>query len=84
MDENEFENLSLEGKADFVMKNASFVEAEDYYSYRILHYALETHHVELLYDFSNKLISVEFIEKKPPEKYIATQLESRLGDTSQL
>lgn len=84
MDDNAFENLSLEAKADFVKKNASFVEAEDYYSYRILHYALEKHYVELLYDFSNKLLNVEFVEKKPPENYISSQLESFLGDTAPL
>jgi hypothetical protein len=82
MDEYKFSNLSLADKADFVRKQGSFIEAQDFYSYHVLLYKLDQHDVELLYDFSNKIVSVEFIEKKPPGNFLANQLESYLDDTA--
>jgi hypothetical protein len=81
MDENMFNTLSLVGKADFIQKQGNFVEAEDYYSYRIVKYAVDNHHVEIVYDFSNTILSVEFTESKAINPEISSQLESSLGDT---
>ena len=81
MDEILFNSLSLEAKAEFVQKRGVFVDAEDYYSYRILLYTMDSHKVELLYDFNNQIISVEFIEKKQrhPKIDLSDSLDLSLG-----
>jgi hypothetical protein len=83
MDEALFANLSLAGKAEFVKKNGNFVEAQDYYSYQVFLYTLENHNVELLYDFDEHLVSVEFVETKPPSDFLSRQLESNIGDAAE-
>jgi hypothetical protein len=84
MDEYQFSKLSLEGQADFVKNKGNFIEAQDYYSYRVLLYDLDQHHIELLYDFTDRIVSVEFVEKKPSGNYLSNQLESYLGDSAPL
>lgn len=83
MDEALFSNLSLADKAEFVKKNGNFVEAQDYYSYQVFLYTLERHTVELLYDFDENLVSVEYVETKPPSDFLSRQLESNIGDATE-
>jgi hypothetical protein len=80
MDEILFNDLTLQAKEKFVKEHGSFVEAQDYYSYRILLYSLDQHHVELLYDFSDDIVSVEFVEKKNPPDHLSKDLQSFLED----
>jgi hypothetical protein len=84
MNDYDFDNLSLSQKAEFIKKQGTFIEAQDFYSYQILFYRLENHDVELLYDFTNQLVSVEFTEKKPLGDFLNDQLESSLDETSPL
>jgi hypothetical protein len=58
-----YNSLSLQGKAELIQKNGSFIEGEDFYSFRILLYTFEQHQVEITYDYSGSLISVEFVEE---------------------
>lgn len=82
MDEIQFNKLTLQAKAEYVQQKGNFIEAEDYYSYQILRYALDTHHVELLYDYTHSVVSVEFVEKKDSEDYRSSQLDTFLGDST--
>jgi hypothetical protein len=84
MNDYNFNNLSLAQKAEFVQKQGTFVEAQDFYSYHVLYYRLENHEVELLYDFTNQIVSVEFTEKKPPGDFLNDQLESTFDEASPL
>jgi len=83
MDEIQFNNLTLQAKAEYVQQKGNFIEAEDYYSYQILRYALDMHHVELLYDYTHSVISVEFVEKKESEDYRSSQLDSFFDDSTE-
>lgn len=67
MNESLFNNLSLEEKAEIVLKTGTFIRAEDNYSYRIQYYAFGDHIAELLFDFTDRIVSVEFVEKKIDE-----------------
>jgi hypothetical protein len=60
-----YNSLSLQGKADLIQKKGNFIEGEDFYSFKILLYTFEQHQVEITYDYSGSLISVEFVEEKP-------------------
>jgi hypothetical protein len=79
MDEVQFNNLTLQAKAEYVQQKGNFIEAEDYYSYQVLRFTLDAHQVELVYDYSHSVISVDFVEKNDTEKY-PSQFESFLGD----
>jgi hypothetical protein len=79
MDEIQFNSLTLQEKAEYVQQKGSFIEAEDYYSYQVLRFTLDTRQVELLYDYTHSVISVEFVDENDKEKY-PSQLESFLGD----
>jgi hypothetical protein len=54
-------HLSLKEQAIFIMEKGTFIEAEDYYSYRILHYQFNNQIAELTLDFSDEVVSVEFV-----------------------
>lgn len=78
MDETFYNQLPLQDKVTFIQKQGNFIEAVDYYSFRILLYVIENHHVELLYDEEDHIVSVEFVENRnelPPE------LEANLSDS---
>jgi hypothetical protein len=69
MNQAMFNNLSLESKAEFIQKQGNFIEGQDYYSYRILWYTLDNHYVELLYDFTDRIVKVEFMEARRDGTY---------------
>lgn len=73
-----YNTLSLKDKAELIQKKGSFIEGEDFYSFKILLYTFEQHQVEITYDFSGSLISVEFVEEKPSRH--GDQLSSNLDD----
>jgi hypothetical protein len=77
MDEIRFNELPLPEKAAFIQKQGSFIEAADYYSYKVFLYVMEEHHVEVVYDDEENLISVEYIENT---NSITPQLESDLDE----
>lgn len=80
MEEASFNKLPLQEKAVFIRKHGDFVEGQDFYSYQALFYSFENHIVELLYDFSNQIMSVEFVEQKESETYVSAQLEHLIED----
>ncbi|HET9485858.1 MAG TPA: hypothetical protein VFO54_00405 [Chryseosolibacter sp.] len=77
MDETLFNSLTLTQKADFVQENGQFIEAQDFYSFFILAYLLHQQKINLLYDFTGLLVSVER-EESSGENYLSDQLESSL------
>lgn len=81
MDQSQYNNLSLQAKAELVQKKGDFIEGEDFYSFKILLYTFENHQVEITYDYSGSLISVEFIEEKLSRH--GNELPSKLDDIFQ-
>ena len=80
MEEIFSKHLSLEAKEQLVRTKGRFVDGQDYYSFRILFYTLGNQNVELVYDFTNAIVSVELVEKKCSPAYFIDELESRLDD----
>lgn len=81
MDLSYYNQLPLRDKAEFIQKKGDFIEGEDFYSFKILLYTLEDHQVEITYDYSGSLISVEFVEEK--ESRHGSELPSKLDDIFQ-
>jgi hypothetical protein len=77
MDRSYYNTLTLRDKADLIQKKGDFVEGEDFYSFKVLLYTFEEHQVEITYDYSGSLISVEFVEEKASQH---NDLSSRLQD----
>jgi hypothetical protein len=69
--------LNLQEKAALIQKQGTFIEAEDFYSFRIFLYSVDQHRAELTFDQSGNIIEVEFVEKKD-EQAISPQLDSSL------
>jgi hypothetical protein len=59
MKETKFRDLPLTEKANLVREKGRFISAQDFYSYFILTYELTKHPVNLLYNFTGLLVSVE-------------------------
>jgi hypothetical protein len=60
-----FNQLSLDQKEQLVLSMGQFIEAEDEYSYRLIHYSLGDSAVELMYDNeTDKLVSASWVEDK--------------------
>jgi hypothetical protein len=76
MDQSSYNTLSLHDKAELVQKKGDFIEGEDFYSFKILLYTFQEHQVEITYDYSGSLISVEFVEEK--ESRHGSELPSKL------
>lgn len=79
MNDQAFNQLNLKEQAAFIQKSGTFIEAEDFYSFRIYLYSIDQHRAELTFDYSGNIINVEFIEKKD-EGGISSQLESSIED----
>ena len=61
----EFDQLSLKEKEQIVLKEGQFIEAEDEYSYRLIHYTLGDNRIELMYDNeTDNIVSVTIVEEK--------------------
>ena len=73
-----YKSLSLKDKADLIQKKGNFIEGEDFYSFKILLYTFKDHQVEITYDYSGSLISVEFVEEKSSRH--GDELPSMLDD----
>jgi hypothetical protein len=80
MNEAMFNDLPLESKAEFIQKQGNFIEGQDYYSYRVLWYILDNRYIELVYDFTDRIVKVEFMEAKPEDTYLMSQIESKLDE----
>ncbi len=79
MDEShQYSSLSLKEKAELIQKKGNFVEGEDFYSFKILLYTFQNHHVEITYDYDGGLVSVEFVEGKKSRH--GQELPSKLDD----
>lgn len=78
MDLSYYNQLPLRDKAELIQKKGDFIEGEDFYSFKILLYTFEEHQVEITYDYSGSLISVEFVEEK--ESRHGNELHSKLDD----
>jgi hypothetical protein len=59
MKEMKFKDLPLSEKANLVREKGQFISAQDFYSYFVLIYELKKHQVNLFYDFTGLLVSVE-------------------------
>ena len=59
MEVTRFNNLSLPEKEVLVKEKGQLVQAQDFYSFYVLHYALDEHAIRVTYDFSGRLIDVE-------------------------
>ena len=68
----------MEQKEQFVLSKGRFIEGQDYYSFRILFYTLGNENVELVYDFSNQIASVDLVDKSQTPSHLISELESRL------
>ncbi len=62
LDDSRYQNLSLEAKAQLIQSKGTFIEAEDFYSFRIDFYTYNANSVEITYDYSGALVSVEFFD----------------------
>ena len=78
MNEVIFHALSMTEKAAFVRENGHFIEARDFYSYFVLVYLFNKHQIELLYDYSGRVVAVETIEETPHDDFITNQLQTSL------
>jgi hypothetical protein len=79
MNDQAFNQLNLQEKAALVQKQGTFIEAEDFYSFKIYLYSVDQHRAEVTIDYSGNIIDVEFVEKKH-ESDIPHQLDSSLGN----
>lgn len=77
MNETLFDELPLAEKAAFVQEQGQFIEAQDFYSFFILVYLFDKHHIKLLYDFSGLLVGIED-QEATAETFITGQLQSSL------
>ena len=77
MDDHAFNQLSLQEKAALIQQKGTFIEAEDFYSFRTLLYTIEQHRAELTFDHSGSVINVEFVEKRD-ENGISLNLDRNL------
>jgi hypothetical protein len=75
MNDQAFNQLTLTEKAALIQKKGTFIEAEDFYSFRILLYTIDQHRAEVTFDHSNTVINVEFVEN---ENRISPHLDSSL------
>lgn len=52
-------DVPLSERADFIKENGQLIEVQDYYSFNIHVYLVGRLYMNLLYDFSGSLVSVE-------------------------
>jgi hypothetical protein len=79
MEENLYDNLSLQEKAAWIQEKGQFIEAQDFYSFFVLIYLLNKEHIKLLYDFSGSLVSIESTNDEPEkDNFLSDQLMSEL------
>ena len=77
MNQTLFDQLPLAEKADFIQQQGQLIEAQDFYSFFILVYLFDKHHIKLLYDFSGRLVGIEDQENSA-ETFLTGQLQSSL------
>ncbi len=83
MQKQNFINLPIEEQVLLTKRKGTLLELEDYYSYQIFKYTLEGERIDIVCDYSDHVISVEFAHTNSSDSFLADQLESKLDDSDE-